>query len=255
MFEKKKKNCLVCLYNCLYVYLLRLYMFFIHPTDSILPISSTLGSLSSNGRLLARQLQPPTCSSVSKNCCLYNCLYVYLCLKKIVVRLYMFFIHPTDSIHPWLSVLERRLLARQLQPPTRTSDTPYMFGLADSLLHYLRIEKNCCYVSNVCMSIYVRKKKKKNCITESVSAAFSLVRLRFHPPLGLRPQHVVLDDEVRQSEVDIVIQLVDLEAGTTINLVPLEVKSVITKENMTQLATYILRLSSAEQLQRWSVVF
>ena len=41
----------------------------------------------------------------------------------------MFFIHPTDFIHPWLSVLERRLLARQLQPPTRTSDTPYMFGL------------------------------------------------------------------------------------------------------------------------------
>ena len=105
----------------------------------------------------------------------------------------------------------------------------------------------------VCLYMF-GKKNNNNCIRQSVSAAFSLVRLQFHPPLGLRPQQVVLNDEVRQSEVDIVIQLVDLEAGTTINLVPLEVISVITKENMTQLTTYLFRLSSAEQLQRRSVV-
>ena len=106
--------------------------------------------------MFEKKIVPVTVISVyvckKKNClvCLYICLYVYLCYN--VVRLYMFFIHPTDFLGSlslnaaFLLVSFSRFLTRQLQPPTRTSDTPYMFGLPDSLLHYLRIEKNCRYV-------------------------------------------------------------------------------------------------------------
>ena len=71
--------------------------------------------------------------------------------------------------------------------------------------------------------------------------------------------HLLVEDAIpstvvgqrgRKAEVDIVIQLVEVESGATINLVPLEAKGSITKDNMIQLSTYLFRLSSAEQLQR-----
>ena len=53
--------------------------------------------------------------------------------------------------------------------------------------------------------------------------------------------------------MDIVIQLVDVDTGTTINLVPLEAKASIAKNNMAQMATYLFRLSSTEPLRGKSI--
>lgn len=52
----------------------------------------------------------------------------------------------------------------------------------------------------------------------------------------------------RNPEVDIVIQLISME-NETINLIPIEAKVAIAKDNITQLATYMFRLSSAEELR------
>ena len=73
--------------------------------------------------------------------------------------------------------------------------------------------------------------------------------------------HLLVEDSIpkmvsragRNPEVDIVVQLVNLESDT-INLLPIEAKVAITKDHMSQLATYLFRLSSVEELRRTSRV-